>query len=341
MTPDEIAVWVGAESFSRVRKVLALTFRTGIGPQVVSKDAVASAIIAEWSARSAAASSDQQPASALTFLKNPPPGWKPPALPPVTHDFAYYDGVAVHERSQPHGSSKGEAPHSKFQGILPMVRVPLPAAPVAPGGVIAQTAIGTVFVNDHLLSSVPRVQREMTGRFGPGFGTVQRVDVVTPARASGRFGAIALYLGYRTGDATPTFYILEAGLATGAPVRLFPSQDLSKIDRAPTGYIPTPFVQLTNSYDGELKLDQNEPALLVVRSYREPRKPGVDWRVQVVVTYLQRTAATVTKQAPGDLTLVAAERIAAIGAAIGVRAVPEQSLLASAGNRLPWIRSPS
>jgi hypothetical protein len=143
------------------------------------------------------------------------------------------------------------------------------------------------------------------------------------------------------GDAAPSFYVLEAGLATGAPVRLYPSRDLSKITHAPTAYQPTPFVQLSNTYDGELRLDQNEPVTLVVRSYREPRTPTLDWRVQVVVTYVPRTAATVTKQAPGDLTLVAAERIAAIGAAIGVHAVPDQGLLAAAGKRLPWFRPPS
>ena len=335
MTPDEIAVWVGAESFSRLRKILALTFRSGPGPQIVPKDAVAAAVVAEWSARRAA-----HPAAALTFLKGPPPEWAPAVLAPATDDFIYYDGVAVHERSEQQGSAPGEAPHSKFEGTLPLVRLPLSAAPAAVGGVIAQTAIGTVFVNDHLLTSVPHVQREMSLRFGPSFGSVQRVDVVTPARASGRFGAISLYLGYRVGDATPSFYILEAGLATGAPVRLFPSRDLSKILHAPTAYVPTPFVQLSNTYDGELKLDQNDPATLVVRSFREPRNPAAGWRVQVVVTYLPRTAATVSKQAPGDLTLIAAERIAAIGAAIGVRAVPEQGLLAAAGNKLPWIRPP-
>lgn len=341
MTPDEIAMWVGAESFSRVRRILATTFRTGPGPQVVSKHAVASAIVAEWSARRAAVSSEEQPASALTFLKGPPEHWTPPVVAATEHSYRYYDGAAVHERSQQHGSSPGEVPHSKFEGILPMVRVPLPAAAAAPGGVIAQTAIGTVFVNDHLLTSVPHTQRAMNARFGPSFGTVQRVDVVTPARASGRFGAIALYLGYRVGDATPSFYALEAGLATGAPVRLYPSRDLSNILHAPTAYLPTPFVQLTNSYDGELKLDQDEPATLLVRSYREPRNPAVGWRVQVIVSYLPRTAATVTKRAPGDLTLLAAERIAAIGAAMGIKAVPEQGLLASAGNKLPWIRPPS
>jgi hypothetical protein len=335
MTPDEIAVWVGAESFSRVRRLLALTFRSGPGPQIVTKGAVAATVVAEWSARRAA-----HPASALTFLKGPPAAWAPAVLEPVGHDFSYYDGLAVHERAEQHGAAPGEVPHSKFEGILPLVRLQLPAAPAAAGGVIAQTAIGTVFVNDHLLTSVPHVQREMNVRFGLSFGSVQRVDVVTPARASGRFGAISLYLGYREGDATPSFYILEAGLATGAPVRLYPARDLSKILQAPTAYLPTPFVQLSNSYDGELRLEQNDPATLVVRSFREPRNPAAGWRVQVVVTYLPRTAATVSKQAPGDLTLVAAERIAAIGAAIGVRAVPEQGLLASAGNKLPWIRPP-
>jgi hypothetical protein len=222
-----------------------------------------------------------------------------------------------------------------------MVRVPLPAAALAPDALNAHTAIGGVFVKDHLLTSVAQVQREMHARFGAGFGVVQRVDVVTPARASGRFGAIGLYLGYRSGELTPSFYILEAGLATGAPVRLYPSRDLSRIERAPTAYLPSPFVQLTNTYDGEITLAQDEPAALLVRSYREPRDSAVGYRVQVLVTYQLRTADTVTKRAPGDLTLVAAERIAAIAEALGMNAIGEQGLLAPAGRRLPWIRSPS
>ena len=60
MTPDEIAVWVGAESFSRVRRILALTFRSGPGPQIVTTDAVAATVVAEWNARRAA-----HPASAV------------------------------------------------------------------------------------------------------------------------------------------------------------------------------------------------------------------------------------------------------------------------------------
>jgi hypothetical protein len=53
MTSDEIAAWVGAVAFNRVRRLLLLAFRTGNRPQVVSKAAVAAAITAEWRARRA------------------------------------------------------------------------------------------------------------------------------------------------------------------------------------------------------------------------------------------------------------------------------------------------
>jgi predicted aconitase with swiveling domain len=59
------------------------------------------------------------------------------------------------------------------------------------------------------------------------------------------------------------------------------------------------------------------------------------------VRYEQRTAESVSKLSPADIILVAAERIAAVGAALGGPPVIElQSLLAAAGNSLPWIKKP-
>src|ERR1700691_4109899 len=95
---------------------------------------------------------------------------------------------------------------------LPMVRVALPEALSAGNAVIA-TEIGDVDLSlDHLLGSIDLIDAkygsaEYLGR------RPARVDLVTPARdAKWRFGAIAVYLGYRQKeDRQPSFYILEAG----------------------------------------------------------------------------------------------------------------------------------
>jgi hypothetical protein len=56
--------------------------------------------------------------------------------------------------------------------------------------------------------------------------------------------------------------------------------------------------------------------------------------------YQPRTAATVTKLSPGDITLTAAERIALIGKTLGEQAIDLQDLLADAGDTLPWLKKP-
>jgi hypothetical protein len=183
----------------------------------------------------------------------------------------------------------------------------------------------------------------MVQSYGAAYADVSRVDLVTPCRLGGRFGAIGVYLGYRGGGATPAFYILEAGMATGAPVCLFPSPDFRPIVEAPTGYFPTPFVEPTNSYDGRLTMAASgtDPDTLVVQSFREPR--GADpaaWRIQVTVKYEPVAASDVNTTLPGALTLIAAERIAAIAQALGEPMLDLQDILAKAGQGLDWIQPP-
>jgi len=335
MTPSEIRTYVGNQAFGRVRSLLGTTWRTNNAAEHVDDASVAAAIEAEWCARTRACAPDSsQPRPALSFLPQPPPGWAEDVPGPAQPDaFQYYDTLAEHLRSQ------REAPHSGFMGLLPQVRVPLPEQPPA-DSVIARTAIGTVYSQDHLLGSMAALRAEMIQRYGAVYADITRVDVISPARLGSRFGAIGLYLGYRKGAALPSFYVLEAGLATGPAVRLFFSPDMGKIVSAATGYLPTPFVEISNTYDGLLVMNADEPQMLIVESFREPRKPGIPPRVHVTVTYQQRTAATVTKLAPGDITLMAAERIAAVGDALGESAIELQGLLAGAGHNLPWIKKP-
>jgi hypothetical protein len=335
MKPREIEAHVGQAEFERVRHLLSTAFRATVAPQPVSDLVVASVIESEWRARRSPppAEDGDRPRRALAFLCDPPDGWSPWRLPLPGGSTTYYDGHARHERV---GIEK---PGSAFMGLLPQVRISLPATRVpSVKGLMAKTAIGYIWSQDHLLKSVADVQKEMTRRFGAAkAGKVSRVDLVCPGRLGGRFGAIGMYLGYRSGEKTPSFYLLEAGMATGPSVRLYASPDLGDIPRTPTAYLPTPFVELSNDYTGSLTLDGEHPSRLVVCSYRS----GVSTpRVRVTIDYTRRTAATVAKIAPADLTLTAAERIAAIGDALGENAIALQSVLAPAGRLLPWLRKP-
>ena len=57
-------------------------------------------------------------------------------------------------------------------------------------------------------------------------------------------------------------------------------------------------------------------------------------------SYAKTNAQGVWKTAPGDLTLLAAERVAAIGTALGETVLDQQSLLAAAGKLALWVKPP-
>jgi hypothetical protein len=329
MDPNDIKTHVGTADFESVRNMLSKTF--GANQPAASDAAVAACIEGEWCARATGGDEDAMPA--LAFLPAAPAGWSPPATPGSAGSFRYYDGLASHWRSDT------EKPHSRFNGLLPMVRIPLPDHPPTQQK-IAVTAIGYVMAADHLLSSVDAVRAAMVQRYGAAYSDVARCDVVTPARLGGRFGAIGLYLGYRGAATTPSFFLLEAGLATGSSVRLFTSPDLTKITKSPCDYLPTAFSEISNTYDGTLTMIGDEPGNLWVESWREPRLAPSP-RITVNVQYQLRNSSSVTKINPGALTLAAAERIAAIGNALNEpNAIPLQPLLAVAGAGLPWVKKP-
>lgn len=333
MTPAEIEAHVGSATFQSVRSLLSKVWRTTSAPQSIDDATVAATIEAEWGARKHACGSDAtRPSPALAFLPDAPTRWSPAQAPVEQGVFQYYDTTAEHMRSQ------HEKPHSGFVGLLPQVRITLPELPPT-DSVLARTAIGFVFAQDHLFTSTSAVRSQMTQRYGAAYADITRVDVISPARLGSRFGAIGMYLGYRAHHALPSFFVLEAGLATGPAVRLFFSPSMNKISKAPTAYLPTPFVELSNTYDGTLIMNGDHPNMLIVESFREPRS-AVGARVHVTVTYESRNASTVTKLAPGDITLTAAQRIAAVGEALGESAIEMQGLLAPAGRALHWLKKP-
>lgn len=333
MTPAEIQNHVTAAVFNSLRSLLSTPWRSGHASEHVSDEVVASTIEAEWRARRHQGPLGNTPAAALKFLPDPPAGWAAAALPAEERPFTYYDCIAQHFRTQT------EKPHSGFEGLLPQVRVSLPEQKPA-DSLLARTAIGFVWTQDHLFGSVSEVRDRMKQAHGPAYADITRVDLISPARMGGRFGAIGLYLGYRNHSALPNFYALEAGLATGPSVRLYLRPDMGNIVKEPTAYLPTPFVELSNVYDGSLVMQGDEPDSLRVESYRKRAHGFVGPRVRVDVTYQLRTADTVTKLNPGDITLMAAERIALVGKALGEDAIDMQTLLAAGGDTLEWLRKP-
>lgn len=167
----------------------------------------------------------------------------------------YYRAHATHDREAPD--------YDPFTGHLGMVRVPLP--PTTPHAVA--TAIGDVLPDDHLLATVAEVQAKYGSQVD---GVIDRVDVITPARLHGaRFAAISVYLGYTAGHSTPTFYVLEAGLATGQSKTLYFAPRIDFRILSYSGYRPTPFADSDHVYTARLTVVGDNPLLLQIHAHRD------------------------------------------------------------------------
>ncbi len=167
--------------------------------------------------------------------------------------YRYYWAEARHVRSSPEG-------FAPFVGKLGMVRVTLDADTPR----TYKTAFGRVSPGDHLIDTV----FEANQKYSRGLGySLQRVDLITPAREGLRFGAISVFLGYRdASDKSPSCYILEAGTATGQPKVLYLGKEIGKSINAYSGYEPTPFACASHAYLGTftLKPGTDEPDQLAI-----------------------------------------------------------------------------
>jgi hypothetical protein len=172
--------------------------------------------------------------------------------------YRYYDIEATHAREIPN--------YPPFIGHLSMVRVTLP---VSNANVTDfHTGIGTVGVSDHLYRSVEEFKKTYGGA---PYNQTTRLDLVTPARELGvRFGAISAYLGYTNGAATPSFYVLEAGTATGDPKVPYACPTIDGGIVAYADYQPTPFAHRSHIYRGSLRVVGDSPDLLSVWAEAKP-----------------------------------------------------------------------
>lgn len=263
--------------------------------------------------------------------------------------------IARHVEEKEHPLYLAYADHHRVKGLppsaekmeshfvlpLPVVRVRLPATLTAENAVI-ETAIGDVdLLKDHLYGSVDQIAAKYGG--SDYFGArPARVDLLTPARSVGwRFGAMAVYLGYRKADdRAPSFYMLEAGTATGEAKMIYFSPNMGLISNVTSYYLPTPFVTMDNTYSGGVTMsaapNEDEPQTLLVES----RSPGQkDPYITVTVTY--KRARTLELAMPIELTADAGARVYLIAKALGVQSSgPLEDVLADLARTFQWKQMP-
>ena len=194
---------------------------------------------------------------------------------------------------------------------------------------------------DHLLGSIALITEKYGSAQYLGYQPA-RVDLITPARRSGsRFAAIAVYLGYRAAtDRTPSFYLLEAGTATGEAKMIYFSAGMKPIPSVTSYYLPTPFVSLRNTYSGVLTMraapEEDEPDRLVVRSYAVGQKEPY-----ITVSVKYQRAPVLDLPAPIELTADAGARVALIARTMGLSSAVElQTFLSNLGRNLSWREVP-
>ncbi len=327
---------IGNDKYEEIRKLLQATF-PGHG-QLVSDDTVDGFVRALWRDR-------PQVGADLGLPKPPPEAMASLAASPddaaTTESASYplYVANATHHRVRKMAST--ESFESEFLGKLPLVRVALPQSFDGMGrNPSVSTPIGTVYFSaDHLVGNIDLINDKYGDPAHLGYRPA-RVDLITPARLDGtRFGAIAVYLGYKNADdAAPSFYILEAGTATGKAEMLYFAPTMDYKITSLSGYQPTPFSTPEDTYHGWLTMseaDPNEPGTMVVIA----NMPNLPFYIKVSVDY--EPVPALHSPWPALITLEAAERVATIAQSMGVPSgEPLTNVLAALGRLLPWIIEP-
>jgi hypothetical protein len=238
-----------------------------------------------------------------------------PTVPPDS-TFSFYVANALHARQG--------APHSKFTGHLPLVRMSIPEHGNTQNLSVLHSPGGDMLPTDRLYASID----VLWGTYGTdpifaqrGVNRPERIDFIGAPRLSGaRFAAISLYLCYaHKADTKPSFYILEAGLATGRPRMPYLARTMTETLTAFTQYEPTSFSKKSHVYTANLSmLPDGEPDTLLVKVYERmpPNGPPDQNYINVTVQYEKRPTPVLTN--PFHLTIEAGARVQAIADALGV-----------------------
>jgi hypothetical protein len=323
-SPEQKAV--GPEKLAAVRRALTRAF-----PQATVTEDVVSATVRLLR---------EGPAPTASAARAAPREAAPISRRVQEKEHHLYLGDATHHRVKSI-SPASQPMQSEFTMALPMVRVTLPEKLDAANTTIA-TEIGDVDLSrDHLLGSIDLLHAKYGDAKHLGYRPA-RVDIITPARlANGRFGAMAIYLGYRgKTDRGPSFYMLEAGTATGDAKMIYFSPDMKPIASVTSYYLPTPFVSMRNTYSGGLTMqpapNEDEPAQLVVNSFAVGEK---DPYITVTVKY--KRAPTMDVPLPVEITADAGARVALIAKTMGIEsAVDLQGVLADLAKTFNWREYP-
>jgi hypothetical protein len=248
----------------------------------------------------------------LRALPIPPlPAAVAPVSPAGATHFEYYEARATHARTA--------APGSVFSATLPVVRFRLPDHGTTQTLPVLHSPAGDILPVDRLSPSVDVLWNTYHGDPLLKFGRPERVDMITPPRLGGaRFSAISVYLCYaKATAAAPSFYILEAGLATGQPRMPFLGRTMDTVIVAQTQYKPTTFSEPYHYYRGKLAMRADapsEPERLSVEVFRQA--PPTDQYVHVTVEYVKRATPLLTP--PFSITVGAAARVQAIADALHI-----------------------
>lgn len=316
---------IGADNYENIRTILARTFP---GTPAVT-DAMVDSFVE-------AMQRDYRPEYAGLGIQ---PVAETFAVPePVTAGaFQLYIGHATHSRSLKMDTLTPM--ESEFVGHLPMVRVALPPSLLKTDEDIVRTPLGDVYLDgDHLVGSIELIVEKYGDADHLGY-TPARVDLITPARLDGaRFGAIALYLGYRgIADREPSFYLFEAGTATGVSKMLFFGKTMDTVITQMSWYEPTPFSGPTTMYSGGARADGCDPAFMWITATQQ----GQDRHYMEIRCTYERVESLILT-GPTDLTLEAASRVALIGKTMGVPTdIPLESLFAGIAKALDWNQVPA
>jgi hypothetical protein len=242
----------------------------------------------------------------------PIPPLRPSVAPaPASAEYQYYEGRATHTRTAP--------PWSEFTGHLPLIRFRLPNKGTTQDLQPLHTPAGDVLPADRLNPSIDVLWATYKSDPLLKFGRPERVDMITPPRLEkARFGAISIYLCYaKQNDPGPSFYILEAGLATGQARMPFLGRSMDTVIIAQTQYKPTTFSQKYHYYRGVLAMQAeqpSEPNTLTVEVF-EGQPPGGHY-LTVNVIYKKRQTPLLTN--PFSLTVQAGARVQAIADTLGI-----------------------
>ncbi len=216
----------------------------------------------------------------------------------------YYVVTPVHSRV---ALSEG---CEQFQQPVPMARYRLPET----GQENISTSLGKAYAGDRKFNNM----KDLRDRVSKSLGySPARADVIAGIRDWGRFAPVTLYLGYRNeNDKAPSFYVVEAGIATGQSRTLYLAKDFDKNQvQAQSMYDPTQFANNAHWYNARLVMAGDDPQMVTI--FSGETKDIDKAYVKITLTYVKQYQAPKNIVAY-DYLLDASMRLAAIGEAVGL-----------------------